>query len=529
MPSNDGLETPFGMPQAQVHTHQSFFPPHVQRDNRFNWPLAYPSFETSGRAGALDAQHHQPPVHTASSPFQFSLHNRPPPVQDWTVTSPPPQQAANPIGQISGQMGPLDRQSARKQEAFRRKAAAQSSKKRPASQALDRPVKEGKDKAAKLGVGSLKRAGKQKSQLADGPAPQDTHFPNIVSDYAINHQPLAQPYNYNQASRLPPGHDPGFPPAPPGWGDNVWPPPGYVLVPLDEGFQMPPPVAARVQPPNAFLEAQEVHQANPQQFVPPVRNAYGLAAPKQIYTEQRGQPIVDEYDAYKLSVQLYQIDPSVTKSAFAQAWLETSIFEKLDQSVKCFIHCTNGFIGGNAGPLHFVVLHNASNPFRSGSLPTSTTTIGVYGLYWKEDKTILWKTFAPDICNQLRKAEANGAISVAQKWAPDMKATEKRFHRAYWKSANLLPLQNLLNHSNRSLAVEEAAPDSEDDFEMSEADVRNDDLGLEWSESAAAWERVLQVLKEYAPQRDHGEEHRILWSSEWGVADSARGGMTPWG
>jgi hypothetical protein len=89
--------------------------------------------------------------------------------------------------------------------------------------------------------------------------------------------------------------------------------------------------------------------------------------------------------------------------------------------------------------------------------------------------------------------------------------------------ANLLPLGNLLNRgTTRSSTVKEDASDGEDDeFVITEADVRNEDLGVSEVESIAAWNGVQKAVERYNKSVDESlsGDHRVLWSSVWRVQD----------
>jgi hypothetical protein len=237
------------------------------------------------------------------------------------------------------------------------------------------------------------------------------------------------------------------------------------------------------------------------------------------------QPIVDEYNGYKWPVWMYQIDPVKAASNAAEAWLENTIFRKALSPNLRFDHVTKGFIsGGNL--LTFVIMPNASNPFSGDDVRATTTTIGVYGLPYKQDSLIRWTTFSFDLRygptgNELSTAERLGLIKKVRSWSPDMKASEKRFHRAYWLSANRKPLGNLLNHGAFSPEPEEDSEDGADDvLEMTKADIRNEDLfvGDKVSEeySMAVWNRVLEATEsDGLVDALQYEDHMVLWSSEW--------------
>jgi hypothetical protein len=231
------------------------------------------------------------------------------------------------------------------------------------------------------------------------------------------------------------------------------------------------------------------------------------------------QDITRKYEDYKWSITLYELNADCGFD-FAQAWLEY-LFETnklIPPNYKWHAHTTQGFIK-DGGRLSFIVLHNAANPFERGLPPTSTTSIGVYGRDWQEHDEIHWKTFAPDIRWLLDYCKHNGRISVKQTWKFDHpRATERRFHRAYWRAARMDPIRDLLKHREMVDDVHDALEgEVNDGFEVSEVDLQG---GKDWNntaqESEEAWKRVVEQNEEIgnALEGTTGYEHVVTGSSE---------------
>jgi hypothetical protein len=227
------------------------------------------------------------------------------------------------------------------------------------------------------------------------------------------------------------------------------------------------------------------------------------------------QQITDDYSDYRWSVKLYEIDPH-GQYDYAQSWLEDLFTTNLQSDTYSWdAHTTSGFIK-NGNRLSFLVLHNAADPFARG-LTESTTSIGVYGLYWYNHDEIHWKTFTPGLGWLLDWCVAQNGISVKQKWSFDMpKASDRRFHRAYWLAANRLHLKQLLNHSESLIDKPHDVPDedSDDEFEVEEGDLTNEwDVGV--VESEEAWRMVLATNEVNGDEGRDGYLHVVTGSSGW--------------
>lgn len=215
--------------------------------------------------------------------------------------------------------------------------------------------------------------------------------------------------------------------------------------------------------------------------------------------DEMPQPIVSNYDDYKWSVYLYELQP-ISNYAFAERWFQelfdTTLRAEYDR--RHFSHVSHGFIK-DGGPLSFLVLHNATNPFEYEPIPTSTTTIGAYGYHWHLHNEIHWTTLGSDQRQLLTECADRGFIAEKHRWRVDAdKPTEKRFHRAYWLAANRMDLKNLLNRGvsdDKPLDwIEEKSEDDPDkEFCVAEADLTN-----EWDVSdagaAAAWSEILDEV-----------------------------------
>jgi hypothetical protein len=240
--------------------------------------------------------------------------------------------------------------------------------------------------------------------------------------------------------------------------------------------------------------------------------------PQSIDWDTHPQELTHDYKEYKWSVNLYDISPN-TGFDFAQSWLE-DLFTTNNlhpPTYKWHAHTTRGFIESSTRT-SFLVLHNAADPFELGPAPTSTTSIGVYGRFWNEHSEIHWKTFAPDIKWLLSAAEQQGCIKITKQWRSDMlKASERRFHKAYFMAATMGPIKDLLRHRGFSDPVHDAVESEEEGFEVLGDDLRG---GEEWGntagESDEAWERVLERNEEvgYVFEGTSGFDHVVIGSSE---------------
>lgn len=145
--------------------------------------------------------------------------------------------------------------------------------------------------------------------------------------------------------------------------------------------------------------------------------------------------------------------------------------------------------------MSILVLHNATNPFQWDPPAKSTTSIGVYGLFAHEHKEIHWTTIAPGVPKWFNSCLNGGHLTIKQKWFPNMKASDKRFHRAYWLAANRLPLNRILNHSvapEKPYGVLE--DNGKDDFVITEEDLQHGWNGESVSveESEKIWGRIVE-------------------------------------
>jgi hypothetical protein len=241
--------------------------------------------------------------------------------------------------------------------------------------------------------------------------------------------------------------------------------------------------------------------------------------PQPIDWDIQIQDITREYEDYKWSITLYDLDPK-TGFDFAQSWLE-NLFTTNNlrpPDYKWHAHSTRGFIASGTRT-SFIVLHNAADLFEWGLSPTSTTSIGVYGRHWNEHNEIHWKTFAPDIKWLLAAAQQQGCISMTKKWKFDMpKASERRFHKAYFMAATMGPIKDLLRHRDDMVdPVHDAVASEDGGFVVEEGDLQS---GVNWGiteeESEQAWQRVLERNEEVGDVLDGmvGFEHVVVGSSD---------------
>tara|TARA_R110002003_G_scaffold58_12_gene5209 strand:+ start:6175 stop:6822 length:648 start_codon:yes stop_codon:yes gene_type:complete len=213
---------------------------------------------------------------------------------------------------------------------------------------------------------------------------------------------------------------------------------------------------------------------------------------------------------------LYEVE-NKDQYDFAQSWVEALLKANLASTEhKWHTHSSEGFISTGTR-FSFIVLHNAVDPFEWGAASESTTTIGVYGAHWYEHEEIHWKTVTPHINYLLQWSVEIGAISIKKKWRCDEpKASEKRFHRAYWLAANLRDLKGLLNHGTTNDVAHDAVDtDWDEEFEVAEQD-----LTAGWSEDALgdeegreAWDKILAENEQNGDT--DGFQHVRTGCSEW--------------
>ncbi|RMZ72675.1 transmembrane emp24 domain containing 2 precursor [Pyrenophora seminiperda CCB06] len=214
-----------------------------------------------------------------------------------------------------------------------------------------------------------------------------------------------------------------------------------------------------------------------------------LPAPT-VGSEDLYQPITSAYANYKWPVKLYELRPDPTID-FAQIYLENWFSARIYRSSYTWhAHTTSGFIK-NGSRFSILVLHNAANPFTWGDEKTSSTSIGVYGRYANAHNEIHWTTIAPSISNLLAEMVENGVLEEKEKWTFNMpKATEKRFHHAYWHAANMLPLGGMLNSSMLPEKPHDALNDDEmdeEEFEFTKEDLQT---GEENEHGKVIWKRI---------------------------------------
>lgn len=285
--------------------------------------------------------------------------------------------------------------------------------------------------------------------------------------------------------------------------------PGYH--PLPQGYQLyvPPSYAA-------------VYGPGP--FGPPLaRSLTPSPPPPPIDYDSLPQAIIQDYEGYHWSVTLYEVELK-DQYDFAQGWLEYLLKINLaNREHRWHTHSTQGFIPAGTR-FSFLALHNAVDPFEWGPAAESTTTVGLYGAYWYEHEEIHWKTISPSIEWLLNWCLEQGSISITKNWRCDEpKASEKRFHRAYWLAANMRDLKGLLNHGTSNDVPHDAVEKDFDwDFEVTEedltwggwaADEGEGEGSFGEDESKAAWEKILQANEENG--ETCGFQHVVTGSSEW--------------
>ena len=210
--------------------------------------------------------------------------------------------------------------------------------------------------------------------------------------------------------------------------------------------------------------------------------------PEEIY-----QPITSNYTDYKWPVKLYELRASPTldfAQTYLDGWLSSHVFKT--SYYTWHSHSTFGFIK-NGNRLSILVLHNAANPFTAET--TSSTSLGVYGRYAHAHNEIHWTTITPGISNLMAGMLEEGVTELKQKWSfNEFKASEKRFHRAYWLAANMLPLKGLLNNRMEAEKPHDAPEDEEMDGEEFEFTAKELQTVEENEEGEESWKKILDEV-----------------------------------
>jgi hypothetical protein len=231
------------------------------------------------------------------------------------------------------------------------------------------------------------------------------------------------------------------------------------------------------------------------------------------FSEEINQPITTDYESYRWPVKLYTVDKEKTGHHFAESWIQ-AICGMLQDGIKWHTHATKGFIQGGT-QLSFLVLHNAFNPFKYGDPPKHTTSIGCYGFYEQQHFDIRWTTLAMDLRELLKGLVDEGLITEDQKWHPNMKPLQKRFHRAYWLAATMSPLKTMLNRKSDETVVEsvESVEIHDEDFGISELDLNNEGCEQSKHEAERRWKECEEIAEGETP--GYTPEHIVTGSSEW--------------
>ncbi|KAI0620765.1 hypothetical protein TUN199_07251 [Pyrenophora tritici-repentis] len=218
------------------------------------------------------------------------------------------------------------------------------------------------------------------------------------------------------------------------------------------------------------------------------------AAPT-VNTEEIYQHITSIYTDYKWPVKLYQINPTPSfdfAQAYLEKWFVCHIYDSPSHSWQS--HTTTGFIK-NGNHYSFLVLHNAANPFTRDEKKTSSTSIGVYGRYAHEHDQIHWMTIAPCIKDLMAGMLEKTVSKLKETWKFDMpKASERRFHRAYWHAANMLPLKGLLNSNMEPEKPHDALEDAEIEDEPFGFTVEDLQTGEPNEKGQEIWEAIVKEV-----------------------------------
>ncbi|KAF2010093.1 hypothetical protein BU24DRAFT_455247 [Aaosphaeria arxii CBS 175.79] len=178
----------------------------------------------------------------------------------------------------------------------------------------------------------------------------------------------------------------------------------------------------------------------------PTRDETLPPQPPAIDPDTLPQSITSDYSRYKWSVLLLQVDAPSTGGPAKTAYDTLQHFLSFEQTRRTFewhVHVTEGFIARGGNQSSFVVAYNACNPFSDKDL-FNTTSFGYY--HGADEDSIQWLTVSFGAQLEIIDMLKNG-VREAYRWRVSMRADEKRFHRAYWLAANMLPLGALLNRA----------------------------------------------------------------------------------
>lgn len=138
----------------------------------------------------------------------------------------------------------------------------------------------------------------------------------------------------------------------------------------------------------------------------------------------------------------------------------------------------------------------------------------MYGRYAHAHNEIHWTTISPSISTLFTEMQKKGNLKLKQKWTSDMpKASEKRFHRAYWLAANMLKLGGLLNSGILPERPHDALDDEEMDDEEFVFTVEELQTGEENERSEDIWNDIVEKMKGMDLD-DLGSEHVVTGGKE---------------
>ena len=101
-----------------------------------------------------------------------------------------------------------------------------------------------------------------------------------------------------------------------------------------------------------------------------------------------------------------------------------------------YSHISKGSIEINSWHL-LLVLCTATNPFKYETSPERMIAVGVHEYHWYRRDKIRWPALDSYQRRVFAQCVLKNHLVLKHKWGVDTeKATEKRFHRAYWLAAD---------------------------------------------------------------------------------------------